>query len=343
MSLKISVIIPVYNAEKYLEACIESLLNQTLKECEFIFVNDGSTDRSREIIEHKLKISKQIKLINQKNNGVSSARNSGLRIASGEYVGFVDADDTVDETYFFTLYKAIEESNCDVVISRFSSNKNERNEQVVELFPLEKQLNKDFIKDHILPYFIKSDSLNSVVNKLYKTQLILNNNIQFPINIALGEDGSFNLHYFYAASSAIFLQYCGYYYREVEGSATRNIETNDYFQRVLDVYTDRTAEYFLPHLQKERIGVLKSIKFINNVVSLTYLYLSNNNKRSFKKRYYFVKKMITNAHTKEALGIFISQKKNEISRYEKFILKMIEKQSVLGIYCAVNYSKFRNK
>src|SRR6476646_4070363 len=97
MSQKVSVIIPVYNAGKYITRCIESLLNQTLQECEFIFINDGSIDDSREIIEGYKQVDDRIILINQVNQGVSIARNKGLYLAAGEYVGFVDADDCIEK------------------------------------------------------------------------------------------------------------------------------------------------------------------------------------------------------------------------------------------------------
>ncbi|WP_243556899.1 glycosyltransferase [Priestia megaterium] len=83
MNVKVSVVIPVYNAEKYITECIESLLNQTLKQCEFIFVNDGSKDNSLQIIENYRKKDNRVKLINQENQGVSIARNNGLEIALG--------------------------------------------------------------------------------------------------------------------------------------------------------------------------------------------------------------------------------------------------------------------
>ena len=104
MNVKVSVIIPVYNCEKYIEECIESLINQTLQECEFIFVNDGSKDKSEEIIKKYADKDERITLINQKNSGVSVARNVGIKKAVGEYIGFVDADDYVDSNYYEKLY-----------------------------------------------------------------------------------------------------------------------------------------------------------------------------------------------------------------------------------------------
>ena len=119
LEIKISVVIPVYNAEEYIIECIESLLGQTLKECEFIFVNDGSNDGSQQIIERYKLLDSRIKLINQENQGVSCARNNGLKIALGEYIGFVDADDFIEEEMYEVLYDSIKSDNSDSVISNY--------------------------------------------------------------------------------------------------------------------------------------------------------------------------------------------------------------------------------
>lgn len=114
---KISVIIPCYNVEKYLEQCLESLLKQTCKNFEIICIDDGSEDFTNGILIAFAHIDKRIKFIAQKNAGPSIARNKGLTIAKGEYISFVDADDWVDENYFENLLNAIERNNCDIAVS----------------------------------------------------------------------------------------------------------------------------------------------------------------------------------------------------------------------------------
>lgn len=100
---KVSVCVPVYNTSKYLEECIESLLRQTLKDIELIFVNDGSTDNSLEILNRYASKHRNIVVIDQDNQGLGGARNSGIKAASGEYIGFIDSDDTIDEHMFEKL------------------------------------------------------------------------------------------------------------------------------------------------------------------------------------------------------------------------------------------------
>jgi len=105
MNVKVSIIVPVYNTGEYLKQCLESIVNQTLKEIEVICVDDGSTDNSPEILKEFVKKDKRIKILTQENKGLSGARNSGMKIATGEYIGFVDSDDWVDETMFEKMYE----------------------------------------------------------------------------------------------------------------------------------------------------------------------------------------------------------------------------------------------
>jgi len=116
-SIKVSIIVPVYNTGKYLRKCIESIINQTLKDIEIICVNDGSTDNSLEILEEYAARDKRISVISHENRGNGATRNVGLRQAKGEYIGFVDSDDFIDLTMFEKLYKKAKLYNCDVVMT----------------------------------------------------------------------------------------------------------------------------------------------------------------------------------------------------------------------------------
>ncbi|MBR6098425.1 glycosyltransferase [bacterium] len=111
---KVSIIIPVYNTSKYLEKCLNSLINQTLKDIEIICVNDGSTDNSLSILEKYAQKDPRVIIRNQKNAGQSSARNNGIKIASGDYIGFIDSDDFVDLNFYEKLYNAATENNSDI-------------------------------------------------------------------------------------------------------------------------------------------------------------------------------------------------------------------------------------
>lgn len=115
--VKVSIIVPVYNVDKYLEKCLDSLINQTLKDIEIICVNDGSTDTSQKILEKYSKKDNRITIINQDNAGLSVARNSGIDIAKGEYIGFVDSDDWIDSDFYEKLYNSAKNNDADIVVA----------------------------------------------------------------------------------------------------------------------------------------------------------------------------------------------------------------------------------
>lgn len=119
MSFKVSIIVPVYNVQKYLATCLNSLINQTLRDIEIICINDGSTDNSGKILEEFVQKDSRIKVITQQNKGQSVARNTGIEYATGEYLGFVDSDDFIDLDYFEKLYFTAKENNSDIACAGF--------------------------------------------------------------------------------------------------------------------------------------------------------------------------------------------------------------------------------
>lgn len=340
--IAISIIIPVYNTEKYIAECIESLLNQTLENCEYIFVNDGSKDKSQSIIESYQKNDRRIILINQENQGVSIARNNGIAIAKGEYVGFVDGDDYLENEMYEKLFLSGKQNNVSIVVSEFITEMNGKKVISKPAFQPNIIYNKNFIDENIIPYFIREDSLNSACNKIYKRDLILNNKITFPIHLSFAEDAMFNIKAFNCSESVIFTNHALYNYREVEGSVTRDSLKNDYFKKALNLYNFDYKSAFDLELPNEKITDLKAIRFINTVVSLIHIYFKPNKKSSIRKRYNYVKNMICNENVQRAINknwkSIIANKNN----YNKFILKSIKTKSVLRLFFATKYSNFRN-
>ncbi|PGL70330.1 glycosyltransferase [Bacillus sp. AFS055030] len=344
MGIRVSIIIPVYNSERYIVECIESLLQQTLRDCEFIFINDGSQDNSRKIIENYQSLDDRIKLINQENQGVSIARNNGLLLATGEYVGFVDADDYVKDDMYEVLLNAAEKSGCDVVLSNFESEITGKRIIIRYPFLINTVLDQKYIEEVILPFFLESEHLNSVVNKLYKNKVIKQNNVKFPEKMALGEDGMFNIHFFSNATTMQYIDYTGYYYREVIGSATRNISEKDYFKRALEVYQSELPEIYSDKVENAKIWQLKSIKLVNSVFSYIHIYFTPSKQMSIGKRYRYVKSMVYNKDLKSALALYLNSNNYcSLGRYEKFILNLIKNKSIIGLYILTAYSRFRNK
>ncbi|WP_434275936.1 glycosyltransferase family 2 protein, partial [Aliarcobacter cryaerophilus] len=172
----ISVVIPVYNSELYLQRCIDSILNQTFKNFEAIFVNDGSTDNSLEILNYYKSLDNRIKIINQENCGTGEARNNGLRNALGEYILFVDSDDTIELLMLEKMYKKALEEDSDIVVC--GNNKISLNGNKIKDFSY-KNINENNIFSLILSFKIRS----STWDKLYKKNIFFINNVYFPENL----------------------------------------------------------------------------------------------------------------------------------------------------------------
>lgn len=226
MQTKVSVILPIYNQEKYLAKALTSLQNQTLKETEFICVNDGSKDNSLNILNNYAKADSRIKIINQKNQGTGCARNNGLKAAQGEYIAFLDPDDWLESDALETLYNKSKRQNCDMVVFNFKRVGEDGN--VLGRFNLHDLLKKyhDIKEDENFNWRdIKPRILGGIYpaswNKFYKHELIKKHKLHFA-NCCLAED---NVFVFGAALNAGKIGYsdkCFYNYLVRQNSAIRS-------------------------------------------------------------------------------------------------------------------------
>lgn len=171
---KVSIIVPVYNVEKYLRKCIDSLINQTLKDIEIICINDGSTDKSLEILKEYKNRDSRIILLNQENSGQSVARNRGIEIAKGEYLGFVDPDDWIDLDYYEKLYNAAISTNADIATAGIIRITGIKQKKFL-------QFNEETITENINLKFERCDvpEKSYIWNKIYKTQKLKEINLKF--------------------------------------------------------------------------------------------------------------------------------------------------------------------
>lgn len=241
---KISIIVPVYNAGESLEDCLNSLVNQTFKDLEFIIVNDESTDNSRIILSKFEKKDNRFKIIQIKNSGVSIARNIGIDASDSEYIMFVDADDWIDkDTCEVALNEAIN-NDLDVVMWGYVKEYNGTSKNN-ELFTDDKKLfEKDDVRKKLHRRFIgiieeelsspeNADALSTVWGKLYKSSIIKKNNIRFDDIRKIGsyEDGMFNLYLFYYANKALYLKKYFYHYRKISSNSISNSYRKDLFDK----------------------------------------------------------------------------------------------------------------
>ncbi len=175
---KVSVIIPVYNVENYLARCLDSVLGQTLKDIEIICVNDGSTDKSVEILQKYAKKDARIKVVNQKKEGVSVARNTGIVNATGEYIAFLDSDDFVDLDFYEKLFNNIEIQKADIACASIIRENEKKKTCLVDYTKVEVSHNttEKFLLAH-------SPKYNFVWNKLYRRKFLVNNNLKFVVGM----------------------------------------------------------------------------------------------------------------------------------------------------------------
>lgn len=225
----ISVIVPVYNAEKYLHRCMDSILNQTYKNLEIILIDDGSKDSSGTICDAYAAKDSRIKVIHQENSGVSAARNAGLDAAFGDYITFVDSDDYIELNLFDSCIAAIELYKPDLIdwgINFVDCDGNLCRKEI-HTQPKNKLLDRSYINTELIPQLIHVERTNPdgmkpwVWNKLYLRSVIDSHNIRFHQEIHLWEDGVFTIEFMRYIESVYFLDEAYYNYRNVPDSLSK--------------------------------------------------------------------------------------------------------------------------
>tara|TARA_B100000787_G_scaffold169992_1_gene163320 strand:- start:4383 stop:5375 length:993 start_codon:yes stop_codon:yes gene_type:complete len=218
ISPKISCIVPVYNASKHLNQCIDSILSQTYSNFELLLINDGSTDNSGEICDLKASSDERIQVYHNKNKGVSSARNTGIKESNGEYICFIDSDDWINQNTFLEISKSLVKNNTDFVIwgmkLRYANYAKELNVPNCNYYSK---------LDDIRLLLVKIDLaglLESPCNKLYNNIIIKKNNLFFDEEVSYLEDMKFNCNYIQKINSICSINTPFYNYRKEINSSS---------------------------------------------------------------------------------------------------------------------------
>lgn len=250
----VSIIVPIFNVEKYLSECIDSILNQTYENIEVILIDDGSADKSAQICDAYTAKDKRVAVVHKTNEGVSAARNDGLKSANGQLIMFVDSDDWIDSETCETAVGAMEESGADVVMWTYISENNGNqsrkiifgSDTVFEGVELTEKLHRRLfgLMGEELAHPEYADSLCPVWGKLYKKELILDNNISFVDLSEIGtyEDGLFNIEVFSRVEKAVYLNKCLYHYRKENTSSVTSGYRKDLFEKWQHLF-DLMQEY----------------------------------------------------------------------------------------------------
>lgn len=219
----ITIIVPVYNVEKYLEECLICLINQTYKNIEILLINDGSTDESLNIMNRYKEIDTRIVIINRENKGVLYTRVEGYKEANGKYITFVDSDDWIELNTIETLYKNIVKYNADVVKANISYN--DSKEPIRKFFAAEKIkfIDKKNFEPEFYDMLFKNVTINSLCAQMFKKDILSDSINNIDTSITLGDDLEFNIQLYKNIKNILFMEDVLYHYRNNPSSITRKL------------------------------------------------------------------------------------------------------------------------
>ena len=276
----ISIIIPVYNMEKRIEKCLQTVIEQTYQNLEIIIVNDGSTDNSLQLCRGFEKMDNRIHVIDQKNMGVSSARNTALDSISGNYVAFIDSDDYVSYNYIQMLYETLLKNNADIVEcgAIVVNEVNGTSDKIVPRFQLENN------RDQIISSFYRNEGVNDYLwNKLFKKELF--NGIRFS-SFKCSEDFEILCHILQKSSRIASIDTPLYYYIRNNES----IGLSSFSENKLDVIKARESiyQYYFSNGEK-KWSYMIAVQILSQIITL-YSQLKVSDKEYKKYRNYLLKK-----------------------------------------------------
>jgi len=262
----VSIIVPAYNVEKYIVKCILSILEQTYGNIEIIVVNDGSTDKTGQLIDDFAQKDKRVRIIHKKNEGVSAARNSGIKISTGDYLVFVDGDDYIAPDYVEYMLSLIENTGSEFCLSKLCFTKSG-----------EKQAESEYIKkltpEEATALLLSPNVIVGCWNKIFKRSLIVNNNIWFSTTLFYGEGLTFITTVSQKSESiGVGNRKVYYYRRNNEGSATTKFDINKLYngekaliniKNQLIIDSPKVNTMFNLHLSLYSLGALVKIKSNN--------------------------------------------------------------------------------
>lgn len=327
---KISIIVPVYNAKKYLESCINSLLNQTLSDIEIIIVDDGSTDGSSNICDNYKKIDSRISVIHTENRGVSTARNIGINLSKGIYTGFVDADDSVNAKMYESMNINAITNNADIVIcgvtKTYEENGIKQNIKYNELNYLNK-LGQP-LKQKTLEMLLTDKLHGYSCNKLYRTELIKTNKVSFPENIPIMEDCVFNWNAFTYANTITYLDKCLYNYMINSKSACAYFNIN-HFEIVTELYKEKQKFMVKWDMNSSDNQILIEKWYIIQIIYILSNEFNKKNISTIKEKYKRIKKIVLDTNVREVIDKGIDNKESFNNYYKIMYIALMKKNSIL--------------
>jgi glycosyltransferase involved in cell wall biosynthesis len=303
MSPRVSVIVPVYNVERYLAKCLDSLLAQTLQDLEVIVVDDGSTDSSAAVIERYRSTDSRVRVVEQRNEGLSSARNAGMARASGEFTAFVDADDWASAEMFETLHDEAIGAQADIVLCNYVKEYANRSVEKQSDLPDRVQYSPTETRSVLLrsilgpvgPQLARLENMNSFTTawgKLYRTSLLRENSLRFIDCVEIGnEDGLFNIQAFTVARNVVFIRKALYHYRRDNPGSLTSVyrpQLQQQWERLFARIEKFLTEHSLPVECWEALSNRRAV----GLFGLARNVLHNDNTMGFLSRYRKIKSLL---------------------------------------------------
>lgn len=316
----ISIIVPMYNVEKYLPKCVDSLLNQTHRNIEIILVDDESPDRCGELADEYAKKDDRIKVIHQKNKWLGGARNSGLKVATGDYIVFVDSDDYIRIDMCEKLMSCVRKNPVDMVIFDIFHVNQAGEITLTSSAPIKSNCvfaGKE-AQDILYPIIIGSHAINSACMKMYRHGLFKENELWFDEKIRYAEDYEFCLRLFPCILSFIHLNEPFYYYIENDTSIM-HVQDKDIIEKFVVLYDLR--EQFLKkyHLDNSQNECKSAELLISMITKNLHRYLGDRKRISIKDAKSEIARIFNNPKIMDALGkIKVSQM--DMGRYGRTIV-----------------------
>ncbi|MDP4119142.1 MAG: glycosyltransferase [Bacillota bacterium] len=323
----LSVVVPMYNCEKFIGALADKLIRCTLDNVEFLFVNDGSKDNTLSIMEKYAEKDERIHVIDKENGGVSTARNYGIEAASGKYIWFVDADDSIGEMAIEEIVNVLSEKSYDMlVIDSYMIMEKDKilKSGIEDMEPFEMDSGAN---EFIMRKIQAGMSNNSIWDKVFKRDIIYKNNLRFMPGVTNGEDGMFFMEYVDKIDSARYVKTPFYFYSRVtnSNSAVRNIRPT-VLGSMIEAYKVR-KKYILKYCDndtKQRYNNKLVYACFKNFVNLRW-----NKNISCDELKHWIEKMVNEEFLiEEYKGV----NKKKLSYSMRYFLKIYNKKDVKAIY-----------
>ncbi|MED3960176.1 glycosyltransferase [Priestia aryabhattai] len=316
MNPRVSIIVPIYNMENYLNRCLDSLLIQSLKEIEIIAVNDGSTDSTLPILNEYTKKDYRIKIINTNNMGVSSARNEGIKAATGDFIGFVDPDDWVEPKMYETMYNTAIKDKIDIVMCTYTREFGTHSKEKIFNLPNKVTYENEEVKLNVMRRLVGPlnqevanpellDAWGTVWSKLYRADIIKQNNLTFVDlkQIGTNEDTLFNIQVVYYANSFVFLNNPFYHYWRANNSSVTTGFKPNLLEQWFNLY--KIIEMFLKSKNmKEEYYLALNNRICLNTLGLGLNTISKSNKLSGLLKIKYIKSFLNDYRIKRSFSQF---------------------------------------